>query len=219
MSTTYHFVKDQCDRLVETITDEGTFSQKYTDIVDSIVPSIEGQVGDHVRSSILAIKRDAIEEILRDTDIDAYKKRVLSHFSTNSVTLSPRPVSLNMPRLTKGKSIKNFNIDYITDAYMRIDDEKEKYSRKVSQFSKYCKEYLEDVRQFEEDMQLYRQELVRYGKSLLDDIVDNYEFHLFNLQNNREAETGRKFHLSDGRECEYGTSIAEFIGNVLHAIF
>ena len=220
MSEQFTYAVNECERLKATITDEASFDSNYETIVKNIIPTINAQCKSYEKTSEHAVKIDAIEEIIRETDFEPYKLKIKNDFSSKSIPAHFTPLKYSPPKLSSSVSLRPFDIDMINQVYIRIGEDVRKYTKSVMQFNEYCDSYLQAISSFEMEMVDYRRGLVSSMRKLIPSIVNEFEVHLFNvresMRNHEEVET--EYHFANGTTCEFGKSLTEFVENVFRHV-
>ena len=220
MSAMFNLVFNECERLKSTVLDEASFDANYMQIISQIIPNLNSQCRDYVQTSSRAIRVDVIEQLMRETDFESYKQMVREHFANGTVNPNSKTINFKIPSLKKSLNLHKFEPESINQVYLMIGEDEKKYSKSVVQFNEYCDSFSNSLAEFEVGMIDYRTELLEAVKPLIPQLVEEYESHLFRLKNARAMgiEPEKTYLLKNGKTCEYGTSIAQFVENALRAI-
>lgn len=177
-SPSLRYVYDQIQSLKQTIRNKDAFDTNYNDITESIIPSINTQLKLYQKGSYKAIKKEILEETIKNIKIDDWKAKIKQDFNAKTFP-SPLTDEIKLPSMDIDLTL--IENSYFDELYMQLTETDKKYAKAGLEVDAHLTEVIEDLVNFERQLCQYRDDAIRYFISKVPYLVDSYELEVLRI--------------------------------------
>lgn len=207
------YMKDQVSSISETMLDRKAFRANYEAIINNKISAMNKQMKQYMKASIDAIKEEIYQEMIQEIDIDGERERVKNALRKNEIPqVFMKQISL--PKFSVKKNVDKFADETVVDAYLHSSkDDVAKYARKVQNFKKYSKNYIDSVSDFEEEVVAYKNDLKKKMGDVVPYLIDKYTNFMSDVLQRKEPEDS--FSLNPKINIKYDRKFETYLKNAI----